>query len=161
MPKTKHFQNLKKPVQSAPPSEPIDATQDMTSQLGPSFPTTLQQTPSLQATGQQTLSFQATSLPTPSFQPPVNPTPPQATSNKRAKRESSHHWTVDGIDRYIGAFTKGRTGLKPAHCFIYFMKFCNILALKANPLSHEMCRNDFDNVVNLNLCSFFVRSLLG
>ncbi|XP_019251345.1 PREDICTED: uncharacterized protein LOC109230285 [Nicotiana attenuata] len=60
----------------------------------------IQPTPSFQATGQTTLSFQATTQTTPSFQPPINPTPTQATSNKRPKRESSHHWTVDEIDSH-------------------------------------------------------------
>nr|XP_009768699.1 PREDICTED: uncharacterized protein LOC104219689 [Nicotiana sylvestris] len=71
MPKTKHFQNLQKSVQSVPSSQFTDVALDMTSLLAPSFPTT--------------------SHPTPSS---------QATSNKHAKRESSHHSTVDGIDSH-------------------------------------------------------------
>nr|XP_016488605.1 PREDICTED: uncharacterized protein LOC107808593 [Nicotiana tabacum] len=66
----------------------------------PSFQRTRQQTTSFQATTLPTPSFQATEQITPSFQPPINPTPAQATSNKRVKRESSHHWTVDGIDSH-------------------------------------------------------------
>nr|XP_009763976.1 PREDICTED: mucin-17-like isoform X1 [Nicotiana sylvestris] len=86
----------------------------------PSFKGTSLPTPSFQATRQKTTSFHATTLPTPSsqatglitplfqamgqttpsFQSPVNPAPAQVTSNKHAKRESSHHWTVDGIDSH-------------------------------------------------------------
>ncbi|XP_070045318.1 uncharacterized protein [Nicotiana tomentosiformis] len=95
--------------QTTPSIQPTPSFQE-TSLPTPSFQATRQQTasfqattpptPSFQATGQTTLSFHATGQTTPSFQPPVNPTPAQATSNKRAKRESSHHWTVDGIDSH-------------------------------------------------------------